>query len=93
MIEPELRRAFLDLSVRAQQQGLSLVELLDKYQMLNTLDAQRKVQLDTVDYLILRMEQMQATTFGTLGGQQTVAGAVRGCLEYLKMYRKTVEKA
>lgn len=92
MIDPKTRSEFSDLHERAMVEGTSFLELLDRYHLLATEDQRKEVQRWTAEYLILGLEGLQPTQIAALGGNQTVTGAVNGCIQYIKMYIKILEK-
>lgn len=69
---------------------MDLFETLEAAGLLVSRDKGVQIQRDILAMAAMQLESQQHTTLATLGGGQTVTGAVRGCLKFLEMFTKGI---
>lgn len=76
----------------AGHNGWDLFETMDRLCLLMTSDQRRQVEVQTVQSLWSQLDQQQDFLLASLGGDQTVTGAVRGVMKFIELYAQTLEK-
>lgn len=72
----------------AEEQGMPLFATLDKAGLIVTDEKRALISQLTVAAAIMQLEDQQHTVLAALGGEQTVTGAVKGCLKFLEMFAR-----
>lgn len=92
MLDERTRSAF-DLAERhATQQGIPLAEALERFGLLVTDLKERQIAIRALEILEAQLEEQPATAMASLGGNQTIAGAVAGCLKFIRFQIETWER-
>ena len=91
MIDEFTRARLNEIEVEARKRGTSLFEELDRYGLLSTYAETRKSQRAALIALYQKLEDMSPTALAALGGNQTITGAVGGCLKFIELFLKTLE--
>lgn len=72
----------------AADQGFDLFELLEQAGLLVSDDKRLMIQKSTMAFALTQLEDQQPTILANLGGEQTVTGAVKGCVRFLEMFTR-----
>lgn len=90
MLDEQTRAHCHHIQALCIDQGLDLFETLERAGLLVSHDKGVMVQKGILAMAIIQLEDQQHTTLAFLGGEQTVTGAVRGCVKFLEMFTKGI---
>lgn len=95
MIDPETYGKFIAAGVKAQQHGLSLIEVLDRDRLLLTAERRRMLYTDLIDNLVASFEEIGAgrlLMFGHGVTHGTPAEAYEAARKWLNAYADHIRK-
>jgi hypothetical protein len=92
MLDDNTRSRCHSAAAVAERNGWDLFETMDRLCLLTTDDQRRQVEIRTVQSLWSQLDQQQDFLLASLGGDQTVTGAVRGVMKFIELYAQTLEK-
>jgi hypothetical protein len=90
MLDPGMGTAIATAIWRARVDGLNTAELLDRKGLILTSARRKQIQTDLLDELLTQLEDQHPHQLAALSGQQTVADAVNGTIEFIRFFRKAV---
>ena len=92
MLDDDTRNHCHRVNEMADRQGWDLFETLDRAGLLVTTDKRVMIETSTLSALLIALEAQQPTAFSTLGGAQTVTGAVTGVIKFIEMFTKSLQR-
>lgn len=93
MIDEITFARYTDAVAESRRDGTPLIDVLDRWGLLHNKQREREVAVGAVRNLIAQLEEQPATVLGNIGGGQTVASAVAGCIKFVELYVKMLERS
>lgn len=85
MLDAETIRKIEVAREASRHDGVDLIELLDRYGLILTRERRVRIGQEALAHALNVIEEQPATMFVRLGGENTVAGAVRGAVVLLRL--------
>jgi hypothetical protein len=92
MLDDETRTDCKHAEQIALRDGRDLFEIMDRVGLLVTRDRHREIETNIVQVLLGQLSSQQTFLLASLGGDQSVTGAVNGVLKFVELFARTLEK-